>query len=73
MVVQEKVASLLYQRLHWCQEYPPTTHTHIPESVDVVDLPMDDISVSFHSKQNIPCFQISPPFYGWFQQNIFGD
>lgn len=27
----------------------------------------------FHSKQNIHCFQISPPFHGWFQQNIFGD
>ena len=47
------VASLLYQRLHCSWSYWPTPHADIPDSVNIVDLPLDHISVSFTSKQKI--------------------
>lgn len=44
----------------------PMIQTDVPDNVDILELPMNSISVSFNLKQ-IHSFQIWTPFDGLFQ------
>lgn len=56
MIVQVKCGFFTTSMAALMSVILPTTHTDIPENVDSADLQMDDISVSFDSKQNIHYF-----------------